>query len=495
MTLRGGKRRPVARGWGAAVAVSVTLLAGCDATPPAMTSASAPGASTREPVAPIVHGPGAVDLGLKWNTFLTPPLTYADAIGWGATFTEVEWCATRDLGEGERFAATDRALAQAQGYGFTMMIKLRVGDCSGHAVATEPDEDGPKNPSSAPEDPARYAAWVEAMVRRYAPRGVRTWAVENEVDAANFWTGTPQEYAETARLVSGAVHAVDPTAVVLDAGVSSTAYGVAIAGDLLDAGRESEALAFYQAYYARRLEGGVSRFPAVASVTALRRVLTGDRAVRARAMIAANWEVLRSGVIGAYQLHFYEDPAVLPSVLDYVENHLTARIPVQAWEVGTAWPGPSYDASAHAADLIRDVGVLLARRVSPIVYLPLAFTPRPGKRQVFRGLVAPDGALLPAGEVFRRIATSAKTSASVLPVALGNGVTGRSSAGGSAFGSSSTSEPVPAGGGAILVGTGASLGLLWTATRTPALVDLPGGRDAALAAASRALGEPVTPAG
>ncbi len=490
------------RSLGLLLTAGPALVAACDGPgAPPMTSLSMSTGRLREPVAPIVRGPGAVDLGLKWNTFLEPPLTYAASLGSGVTFTEVEWCAIRDLAEPQQFSATDRALDQANGYGFGLMIKLRVGDSSGAAAVAEPDEEAPKHPSTAPDDPERYRAWVVAMVRRYQPRGVRFWAVENEVDAANFWSGTPQAYADLVRLVSAAIRSVDPSAVVLDAGISSTGYGIAIAGELLDAGREEEALAYYTAYYRRRQEAGASRFPPADTIEALRSVLTGDRAARARAMVAANWEAVNGGAIGACQLHFYEDPVVLPRLLQYVDDHLEARIPVQAWEIGTAWPGASYTPEAHAAEVVRVVGGLLARRISPIVYLPLAFTPRSGKVQVFRGLVSPEGEVLPAGVAFKRMATAAAASAAVVPVVVGSGVSvsssvaGASSLGSSSAGSSPASTAPAAGGGAVLVGTGSSLGLLWTATGDPTLLDLPGGRDAALAAATTALGEPVTAAG
>jgi hypothetical protein len=467
------------RALGLWVLAGAGALAGCtrapDPTAHSVTTNGVPPTTltrTHEPVPAIVHGPGAVDVGVKWNTHLTPPLTYAAALGSGVTFTEVEWCAVRDLPGEERFAASDRALAQASGFGFQMMIKLRVGNCSGTPAPIDPEDGTPKQPSTAPDDPGRYRDWVTAMVRRYLPRGVRTWAVENEVDAANFWSGTPQEYADTVHLVAAAIRAVDPGAVVLDAGISSTGYGVAIAGELLDAGRAEEALAAYTAYFARRHEGGVSRFPQVTSVAGLRDVLADPRVVRVREMVAATWAVVNGGAVGAYQLHFYEDPAVLPQVLRYVDSHLAAPIPVSAWEIGTAWPGPSYDEDRHARDVVRLVGTLLARRVCPVVYLPLAFTPRPGKAPVFRGLVSPDGRTLPAGAAFARIAAAAKASSAVLPVMVGTG-----------------------GRGSILVGTTTSLGLLWDADGEPRLLDLPGGRDAALLAASDSLGMTVSLAG
>lgn len=457
-----------------AVLVAVALLAGCDAEPaPPPTSVTLAPDRVRPPVAPVVRGGGAADLGLKWNTFLTPPLTFAADIGWGQTFTEVEWCAVRDLAPARQFGPTDRAVQQARGLGFETMIKLRVGDCTGGAEVRDPAEGLDKHPSTYPDDPERYRAWITTMVRRYQPQGVRAWAIENEVDAANFWSGTGEDYVATVELAAGAVKAADPNATVLDAGISSTGYGVAVSGDLLDAGQEQEALARYQAYYARRHGGAGARFPAAESVADLRRVLADDRAVKAREMVAATWRVVNSGAVTAYQLHYYEDPRQLPALLQYIDNHLQAQIPIEAWEIGVAWPGGDYSAAAHAQDVARLLATLLGRRISPVVYLPLAFTPRAGKEEIFRGLVSPDGAVLEPGRVFARFAAAVEDSTAILP--LRGEVDGQPGA------------------GVLVVGPRASLAAVWGGDGAVRLLDLPAGRTAAVQALGEQRGIRLTP--
>ncbi len=458
----------------AAAVAAAAILGGCTGSTPAPTTTASPVPNrSRAPVAPILRGSGAVDLGLKWNTFLTAPLSYAQQLGWGETFTEVEWCAVRDLAPGRQFGPTDRALQQARGFGFGLMIKLRVGDCTGAAEVQDPAEGLNKHPSTYPDDPGRYRAFIDTMVRRYQPQGVRAWAIENEVDAANFWSGTGQQYADTAKLVADAVRAADPKAIILDAGISSTGYGVAMSGDLLEAGRPEEALALYRAYYARRHGGGGARFGPAASVDDLRRILADQPAVAAREMVAANWEVVNSGAVSAYQLHFYEDPRNLPTLLQYIDNHLTAAISIEAWEVGVAWPGAAYTEAGHADDLARLVATLLTRRISPIVYLPLAFTPRAGKEEIFRGLVSPQGQVLAPGRVWARFAAAAKTSTDV--VALTGSIDGSAAV------------------GALVVGPGGSLAAAWTSTGPVRLLDLPGGREAAVRGLAEQRGVRLSP--
>ena len=413
-------RRLSAALFGAVVAALV--LARC------VGGADAPSSTTyravdRSGITPIISGPGAADIGIKWNWNLAPPIDYASRIGWGDTFLEIEWCAVRGLEESRRFATVDRLLTRADEMGYRMMLKIRVGSCHGEGAVFDPAEGSSKQASSFPDDPGAYQDFVRALVARYAPRGVRTWAIENEVDANNFWSGTPQEYVALVKLGAAAIKEADPKATILDAGISSTGNGVAIAGELLDAGHEQEALSFYQAYYARR-QDGPARFSAVDSVGQLRALVGQGRAKRVREMVGATWDAVNTGGVTAYQLHFYENPALLPDVLDFIDAHLAVRVPVQAWEVGSAWPGPTYTAQGQAAEVATLLGILFARRISPVVYLPLAYTPGPGKAEVFRGLVAPDGQELPAGEVYRRFAAAAKASTDVteLNVAGGGGV-------------------------------------------------------------------------
>ena len=190
----------------------------------------------------------------------------------------------------------------------------------------------------------------------------------------------------------------------------------------------------------------------------------------ARAMVAANWALVNEGLDDAYQLHFYEDPAVLPHVLQYLDNHLDVPIPIQAWEVGTAWPGANYSETRHAQEVAHVVGLLLARKVSPVVYLPLAFTPRTGKTQVFRGLVTADGTILESGRVFARLAAAIAQSSSIKALNSPDG------------------QLI----GALLLGPDASLAVTWAAGAEPALHDLPGGADAALTDLNSRIGLAVT---
>lgn len=80
-------------------------------------------------------------------------------------------------------------------------------------------DQGPDFWRSPPRDPADFARFVEALVRRY--RGsMRTWELWNEPDNRAYWLGSPAEFAEMIRLGSAAVRRADPEAKVVLGGIA-----------------------------------------------------------------------------------------------------------------------------------------------------------------------------------------------------------------------------------------------------------------------------------
>lgn len=88
---------------------------------------------------------------------------------------------------------------------------------------------------SPPDDPADYAAFVTAFARRYGSAGsfwaehpelparpVRTYEIWNEPDTPLFWSPAPSAaaYARLYAAARAAIHAVDPTAMVLVGGLT-----------------------------------------------------------------------------------------------------------------------------------------------------------------------------------------------------------------------------------------------------------------------------------
>jgi hypothetical protein len=351
--------------------------------------------------------------------------------GGGATFYELVWCDLEPRQGQPDWSRSDQVVRSATRLGYSMYLKLRVGSCwaTGGQAGDRRGGKG-KTASAMPTDLAAYQAWVRAVVQRYAPMGVREYAIENEVNGEGFWSGSPDDYRRLATAAAGAIRAAAPSALVVDAGISSTAYGVAIADELLRQGKDSQAVAAYQRYYQRRFDRRARDFPQVGNPAELRVALQGQQARRNLAFMAVADQLAERKLVDVHQLHFYESWDNLPAVLDYLRGALPARFPVQAWEVGQfrtqEGAGAPADDASRAGEMVKAVSLLLAGGVRPVIWLPLAFDP--GGRHADEpryGLLSPDGAVRPAGEAFLRLATVAAGASSWQGVASG-GVTGLS---------------------------------------------------------------------
>jgi hypothetical protein len=326
----------------------------------------------------------------------------------GATFYLVTWCTVQPTEGGPlRLQQVDRQVSAAQELGYQVFLKILVGSCwatggSRQESGTEGDEGtARRRPSAFPSDIEAYKRFVTTIVERYGARGVHEWGIENEVNAANFWQGTPAQYTQLAEAAAAAIRAADPAAKVLDAGLASVGYGAAIAAGFLRQGRAAEALAFYQRYFARRVEGGQSAFPRASNQDELTAALDSRLAKASTEYAPVLFDLVRRHVIDAYQLHFYESPQLLAEVLSYIRDGIGASAPIEAWEVGAAWPGRSYDEAQHGAETAKLLAVLLAGGVRRVIYLPAVYTV--GGRipqEVFRGLYAVGGHPRPAAVAY-----------------------------------------------------------------------------------------------
>lgn len=79
----------------------------------------------------------------------------------------------------------------------------------------------------SPADPALFAAFAAAAVKRYAPEGVTDWEIWNEPNSEGFWQpqADPSDYVKLLKLTYAAIKAQDPSAVVITGGLSPAATG------------------------------------------------------------------------------------------------------------------------------------------------------------------------------------------------------------------------------------------------------------------------------
>jgi hypothetical protein len=233
--------------------------------------------------------------------------------------------------------------------------------------------------------------------------------VENEVNAPQYWSGNPQQYAQLVRAAATAIKRADPAARVADSGISSVAMGFGIVHRLLDAGRPAEAVAAYRAYFARRIGTRGRQIPEVADEAGLRTALDNPANDRNLAYLSATEQLLADGTVDVRQLHFYEHPDGIAPLLDYLTASTPRGVPVEAWEVGRFDKTADADPVVVADEMTKVAGRLAAGGIKEIVWLPLAFNP--GNRagaEVRYGLLDPDGRERPAGAMLAGLAGAAR---------------------------------------------------------------------------------------
>jgi hypothetical protein len=403
----------------ATLAVAAGACTAAGEREPSQTTAATLRPSAEQPSRgrPVVGKEGP--LGAKWDWSRVDSFTpFLKAVPDGATFYELVWCKVEPRSGARDWSEVDRVVHASQRLGYQMYLKIRVGSCwatDGRGGQVRGKKR--KTASAMPVDLAVYRGFVGDAVRRYAAMGVHEYAIENEPNAANFWEGTPEELERLAVEAASAIRDADPRALVVDPGVSSTAYGVAIAKRLLDSGQAEAAVAAYQRYYARRFPVRRRNLPQVSDEAGLRAALNDERARTNLAFLQLADRLAADGVVDIRQLHFYEPWQNVSALLDYLRATLPPRFPIQAWEVGMFWVNGTDDPKARAAEAVKTVASLLAGGVRPVIWLPLAFDP--GGRHIGEpryGLLDPDGRVRPAGDAIRTMAAAAGQGDSVRDV-------------------------------------------------------------------------------
>lgn len=404
----------------AAGCTSPSAPGGPSARAEAPTSGTGPGSGGGGPLngttpngtAPSVPAPpGSVRLGAKWDwSRMSASEAYLARLRGGVTFYELAWCDLERSPGAVDWSAVDGVVDRSRALGITMMLKIRVGACwATSGTASHQRGKRAKTESLMPHDLAAYQGFVRAVVARYSARGVHEYALENEVNGESFWGGTPAELEQLARAGAQAVRAADPHASVVDFGISSTAYGAAIADRLLREHRDADALAAYDTYYARRFATRAKDLPRVGSADELRSALATGQPRRNLDYLALDEKLLRDGVFDVRQVHFYEAWDSVPALLDYLHATTPADVPLEAWEVGQFDSDAPADPGARSDEAVKTVALFLAGGVRVLVWLPLSSSATGPDAETRLGLQSSDGQLRPVADVFAELATALRS--------------------------------------------------------------------------------------
>ncbi|SDZ24726.1 hypothetical protein SAMN05444365_10836 [Micromonospora pattaloongensis] len=406
----------------AAVTAATVALAGCtgDEKLPARSDPSTAAPAETGAAPSLTAGGGTANpFGAHWDWSRYQQFTpYLRKLAGSATYHELSWCDIERTKGRPNWSSVDQVAARSRDLGITLSLKIRIGVCwaTGGAPAYTRGQAN-KTESAMPRDMGAYRAFVRTLVQRYAGYGVRQYAIENEVNAPQYWAGSPDDYVRLVRAAAEAIHAADPRAQVVDSGISSVAYGFGVVDRLLRAGRGAEAVAAYKAYFARRIGTRGQKIPAVNTVAQLRTALGNETNARNLAFLAATERLLDDKVVQLRQLHFYEHFSAVPALLEYLRAQTPAGVPVEAWEVGQFWRDGDGDAASRAGEMVKVMAQLVAGGVRQAMWLPLAYNPanRAGS-EVRYGLLEPDGRERAAGRMLASLVVAAR-GATVTPVA------------------------------------------------------------------------------
>ena len=352
---------------------------------------------------PPVEGPAnLVGVHFAWASLAGEAHLVKDLSG-GSTFDIVTWCSVETSPGRFDWRSLDRAVDSANRLGIRVFLKLETGSCW---ATGEPAAQGASRTRGITHMPSSMKAWagfVRAVVRHYAPLGVREYAVGNEVNVANHFNGGVSEYRQLVEATAGAIRASDRGAEVLDGGISSTGWGAALVAGLESRGMPGQALSAYQAYFAYRTSTG--QFPAVKSSAQLSRVMGSSVIQRDVAFANLTLSLASAGVISALQLHYYEPSSELLALLAFLRAHLPPGFAIQAWEAGEYLPpGASQSASRLAEDAVKLASLLLGSGVSPVIWLPLEFQGNRSRESNY-ALVGSQGTPRPVWAAWLRIAS------------------------------------------------------------------------------------------
>ncbi len=253
-------------------------------------------------------------------------------------------------------------------------------------------------------------------MQRYGAQGVKEWAIENEINNPDQWAGTADQYIELVKHAAAVIRKAQPDAVVLDSGISSPTMGSGMVWSLLQAGKDQDALAAYQTYFARRHTTRTKDYPAVTTVDQLRAVASKDKWAHNQAVIDATFKLAQEHVIDRLQVHFYERWDAVARLMQYVRQNIPSTMPIEAWEVGLFDVDDKMSEAQLSEEVTKTVSELLAHGAARVLWLPLAADPNgTGGEEKRFGLLEPDGTPRPVAGVFRQL-VELSTGATLMPV-------------------------------------------------------------------------------
>lgn len=297
-------------------------------------------------------------------------------------------------------------LDEAQAMGFHQLVVFRIGKfwatgaSPSQEVEVPPDEVPPEKEgiSYPPLDlssefdpqfghsPSLYQ-FVYALVSRYKPN-IKILTVENEINAPNFWAGTPEEYILVLRTAYKAAHDADPQILVTDSGYASLMWGVLMAKTKAEEGEDPlEVCNFLKEYYGAFPEWE-EKLPQ--SPRELKMFFEYPQII---SMVEKAEYLLDNypGNVDVINFHFHEDSKLLPQVVAWLQEEMRKRgyeYPIICDELGIRKEVPPSD-DELAIEIFKTLTRAVASPLKSFFFFPYDTQ----EKQV--GIFQPDGSLKP----------------------------------------------------------------------------------------------------
>ena len=363
--------------------------------------------------------PGDTPIGAKWDwgrySAFTP---YLGNLTGSFTTYELVWCQIEKNPGEWRWFHVDKVVSQTRALGIQLGLKVRTGAC--WATKSGPQSvrgSKGKTESVPPASMKAYELFLRRAVHRYAPLGVTEWAIENEINSEKMWRGSMSDYATLATTAAHVIRSIQPNAVIVDPGLSSSTNGLGVVNWLIQEGHGEQALQVYNTYFAHRTNRR-DKLPVVTTLPDLLQVMNSSYATTALKVIATDQSLLDNGVFDVRQVHFYESWVNVPALFAWLRATDPSHTPIEAWETGQYQLDSAASEQERAQEAAKTVTLMLAGGAQRVVWLPLAYSPVGRHSNEPRyGLLDPDGTVRPAGVMIADLAALSR-GAIVMPVTV-----------------------------------------------------------------------------
>ncbi len=234
---------------------------------------------------------------------------------------------------------------------------------------------------------------------------VNYFIIHNEVNSLRFWHGTPEQYLQLRKTAYKAVHDANSGAIVIDNGLASLVWGLAVTDDLLNQGKETEAVEFANKFFSRG-----ENFTPFANGQEIMRRAENPRKENWKRTIKFAHEIFKEPYFDWFSFHVYENIEALPTIIAWIKKQMDKNgyeKPIIISECG--YFDQKFDLNNSAAqqkaaeDLVKMHLIAFSQGIRQLHWLPMQeqFQEKKLFTSALKGLFSQNGQIRPAGKAWK----------------------------------------------------------------------------------------------